>query len=190
MEHLGPSWKHLGGNLGLSELLGGLLGASWCLLGHLGNVLEASWGHIEASGRLLGGLLCASGAFWGLLGRIFGHFRGFWGSAFELKEAHVGLCWAMLGHLRAMLANLAPTWSQLGGAKMPSHHLFDLEPRSPHDDDARVGRIGVGGIASACGDYRCIHDAILIQRCAIFIQTCVKLIIGCVHLLIGCVHPH
>ena len=101
MEHLGTSWKHLGGNLGFLEPLGGLLGASW---GHilvpsgaswerLGGLLRPSWGHLEASGRLLGGLLEAFGASWGLIGRILEHFGGFLGSALELKGAHVGLCW-------------------------------------------------------------------------------------------------
>ena len=46
--------------------------------------------------------------------------------------------------------NLEPTWSQNALTQ------FDLEPRSPHGKNARVGRIGVGGIASA-SDYHGIY---------------------------------
>ena len=46
--------------------------------------------------------------------------------------------------------NLEPTWSQNALTQ------FDLEPRSPHGKNARVGRIGVCGIASA-SDYHGIY---------------------------------
>jgi len=78
---LGASWRRLGGVLGPSWVVLGhlvafwnVLGASWGRLesvlgatwGHLGGVLEAPW---ERHGVCWGGLK-RPGAFWGVLGRL------------------------------------------------------------------------------------------------------------------------
>ena len=84
------------------EGFGGILGASWALLGTLGRLLGASWALL---GRLLGALRCLLGACWvphAALDSSRLDFGGVWsgsGEGFEGSRAIIFDVLLLLAHL-------------------------------------------------------------------------------------------